>query len=159
MEEFREMLPKGQVSKIHTVEPTDPLALGVEITATGHKNTDVAILNKAEINYRDETIRMRDRNGRALLLRLKYAESKHRGTKISIYCPFVMVDRSTLGLQVKPKGGSRDFSAGSNPNSNVFLFSFPEFDEASSRAVVRVGDSDWSRVSFGQWQAFGTAGF
>lgn len=66
------MLLRGKISPIHTVEPTDALALALEIPETGHKSVEVAILSKAEISYRDDKVKMRDPQGRDLLLRLKY---------------------------------------------------------------------------------------
>lgn len=143
-------------------------------SSLGHKTSDIAILSKAEINYRDEKIKMKDSKGRHLLLRLKYkwvlsrslsnastgsrslsfSDSRSRGTKITLYSPFVMVNRTTFGLQVKPKGSIRDYSAGATTHeasANFFMFSFQEFEEPNSRAIVTVGDSEWSRVSGTSW--------
>ncbi|KAI9034346.1 hypothetical protein DFJ74DRAFT_600747 [Hyaloraphidium curvatum] len=146
-QEFHETLRRGKISPIHTVEPTDALALKFEIPDTGHTIADVAILSNTEINFRDDKIRMKDTQGRQLLLRLKYIESRGKGTKVVLYSPYVMINYTGLGIQVKSKGGMRDYTAGSDKpeqGSAPFMFSFPEFEEPSSRAVIKIGDSDWS---------------
>lgn len=62
-----------------------------------------------------------------------------------------MVNRTSVGLFVKPSSGGRNYVAGSDlqdASLGMFMFSFAdaEFEDQAKSAVLRVGDSAWSKV-------------
>lgn len=72
---------------------------------------------------------------------------------MSIYAPYVILNRTALPLHIKSKAlfGSSRTSAGHGTVDNddvqrtrPFLFSFPT-DDQKNRALIRVGDSSWSK--------------
>lgn len=76
--------------------------------------------------------------------------------KVQVYCPFVFINKTGRDFALKSKSralaGAKN-AAGHNIFSQdhsrlkpvPFLFSFPT-DDKSNRALLRIGDSDWSKV-------------
>ena len=96
-QDHRDVLKKGEIDSIHIVDPSHVLALSVQILGTGmplyflvnwfdvdFKPSDVALISNsgkelnvemlkaAEIDFRDDSIEMKDSSGRQLILGLKY---------------------------------------------------------------------------------------
>ena len=73
--------------------------------------------------------------------------------RVSIYSPYVILNRTALPLQIKSKAlfGTSKAATGHGTINNEdmqqtrpFLFSFPT-DDQKNRALIRIGDSAWSK--------------
>ncbi|KAJ3340069.1 hypothetical protein HDU93_007411 [Gonapodya sp. JEL0774] len=146
-------LRAGQVGPIHGVLPTDIIVLDLDIPEIGYQATDVAILSNVEIGYQDDKIELRNANKHAVLLRLKYIESPARTTRVQLYCPYWILNKTNLDVSVSAKSVlSSSYIASQravNRNSLLtavkpFLFSFPS-RELRNRAVLTIGSSAPSR--------------
>ncbi|TPX68863.1 hypothetical protein SpCBS45565_g02841 [Spizellomyces sp. 'palustris'] len=155
-QQHTEVLRKGDLQPIHTVDPTHLLALGVEIPNSAYRPSEVAIITNSELDYRDETLRLADPSGQQLLLRIKYQDKLDmRGRTVSIYSPYVLLNKTGVDMIFSTRslmGVTRYTSPGANEKEEVkpVLFSFPNFEPLRSRVQVKVlPNSDWSKpISF-----------
>lgn len=78
--------------------------------------------------------------------------------KITVYSPYVILNRTGLELDVSSKAffGATSRAAGQGTFTNAdemrksipFMFNFPT-DDRKNRALIKIGDSNWSKpVSF-----------
>ena len=121
----------------------------------------MAIISNTELDYRDESISLRDREARQLLLRVKYSDNlRYGGRKVSLYSPYLLVNKTGLDMAFQARTlltGGR-FAAGDTSGSQnqmkrrkteaeAFMFSYSNFEPITSRAQIKAGDSEWSKVS------------
>ncbi|KAG0143880.1 hypothetical protein CROQUDRAFT_660682 [Cronartium quercuum f. sp. fusiforme G11] len=162
---YSAFLRKGGSSPVHIVDPMDLTLLGVEFQeegVTGFQKSDYSIVNtdNPEDLPIENRLEIHDDDGLTLNLRLHYMRYPMSGgaCKIQIYCPYVVINKTGLDFAVrsKPFMGSAKSIAGQNLCGNAsrrreprpFLFSHLN-DDKRNRAVLRVGDSDWSKpISF-----------
>ncbi|TPX42076.1 hypothetical protein SeMB42_g05292 [Synchytrium endobioticum] len=157
--EYRQTLKKGTIDPVHTLDPTHLLALNIDIPGTDYLTSEVAIISNTELDYRDESISLRDREGRQLLLRVKYTDNlRYGGRKVSLYSPYLLVNKTGLDMAFQARtllAGTR-FAAGDTSASpsqmkrprtqpEAFMFSYSNFEPITSRAQIKAGDSEWSK--------------
>jgi len=156
-------LRKGGVSPIHVVELSHLLLMSVDMQDTPFKASEFAIINSGskEDFRREKTLTVKDKNNLELRLKIHYYNIPDSGGafKITLYSPYVILNRTGLELDVKSKAyfGSARSAAGQAHVASTetdarkaapFMFSFPT-DDRKNRALVKVGDSSWSQpVSF-----------
>ncbi|CAG8552629.1 14898_t:CDS:10 [Dentiscutata erythropus] len=172
-------LEKGQVTSLHLINSEHVLALNIEeITDTAFKKSEWAIINspdKSEYQI-DKTLTVTDDKNLELKLRIHYYEIPDSGGafKISIYSPYVMVNKTGLDMSFRSKSlfssakdtAGQGFVSRKEKNQQVsasdlirilyvapYMFSYAD-DNNQNRALLKVGDSEWSKpLSF---EAVGT---
>jgi len=161
--DWTNFLRKGGVSPIHVVELSHLLLMSVDMQDTPFKASEFAIINSGskEDFRREKTLTVKDKNNLELRLKIHYYNIPDSGGafKITLYSPYVILNRTGLELDVKSKAyfGSARSAAGQTLVASTetdarkaapFMFSFPT-DDRKNRALVKVGDSSWSQpVSF-----------
>jgi vacuolar protein sorting-associated protein 13A/C len=161
--DWTNFLRKGGVSPIHVVELSHLLLMSVDMQDTPFKASEFAIINSGskEDFRREKTLTVKDKNNLELRLKIHYYNIPDSGGafKITLYSPYVILNRTGLELDVKSKAyfGSARSAAGQAHVASTetdarkaapFMFSFPT-DDRKNRALVKVGDSSWSQpVSF-----------
>ncbi|KAI9340870.1 hypothetical protein BDR26DRAFT_820276 [Obelidium mucronatum] len=156
-QEHRGVLVKGAIDPIHTVNPTHSLLLSIEIIGIDFKPSEVAILSNADLSYRDETLTLKDMDDLELQLRIKYSDNlEHGGRKVSIYSPYVLLNRTGLDIYYNARSligatriaagqGATKAGAPKRDQTAPFMFSYSNFEPLRNRAQVRVGNSEWSK--------------
>ncbi|OQO13215.1 hypothetical protein B0A48_01443 [Cryoendolithus antarcticus] len=161
--DWTNFLRKGGVSPVHVVELSHLLLMSVDMQDTPFKASEFAIINSPnnEDFRRERTVTVKDQSGLDLRLKLHYYNIPESGGafKITIYAPYVILNRTGLELDVRSKayfGGAKS-AAGQTTFTDTdtdagkpkpFMFSFPS-DDRKNRALLKVGDSSWSQpVSF-----------
>lgn len=160
--DWTNFLRKGGVSPVHVVELSHLLLMSVDLQDTAFKASDFAIINSDGEDFRREKdIVVKDSKDLALRLKLHYYNIPESGGafKITVYSPYVVLNRTGLEIDVRSKayfGGTKN-AAGQGVFTNTdeearkavpFMFSFPT-DDRKNRALLKVGGSAWSKpVSF-----------
>ncbi|KAK4623994.1 Vacuolar protein sorting-associated protein 13 [Fulvia fulva] len=162
--DWTNFLRKGGVSPVHVVELSHLLLMSVDMQDTPFKSSEFAIINTNNENdfRREKNITVKDNNNLELRLKVHYYNVPDSGGafKITIYSPYVILNRTGLELDIRSKaayfGGTKS-AAGSGTFADTeedarratpFMFSFPT-DDRKNRALIKVGDSAWSQpVSF-----------
>ncbi|KAJ1897430.1 Vacuolar protein sorting-associated protein 13 [Kickxella alabastrina] len=156
-------LDRGGTAPVHAVQPSHLVLLTIRIPDAGFDRCEGTIIETSdEDEYpTDDELVMTDRQGVKLGLRLHRMDIPRSGgqcRRISIYAPYVMVNRTGLRLFYSSKGFFKGRSAvagqqgdGSSEAPNVggqssrpLMFSFGSYD-LRNRALVRVAGSEWSR--------------
>ncbi|KAI5362557.1 putative vacuolar protein sorting-associated protein [Septoria linicola] len=161
--DWTNFLRKGGVSPVHVVELSHLLLLSIDMQDTPFKASEFAIINTNDKNdfQREKTMTVKDNNNIDLRLKLHYYNVPDSGGafKITIYSPYVVLNRTGLELDIRSKAyfGATSRAAGQSTFANTeddarkakpFMFSFPT-DDRKNRAVIKVGNSAWSQpVSF-----------
>ncbi|KAK8195152.1 uncharacterized protein BKA78DRAFT_351066 [Phyllosticta capitalensis] len=157
--DWTNFLRKGGVSPVHVVELSHLLLMSVDMQDTPFKPSKFAVINSSDKeNFRREkTIEVKDDQDLSLRLKLHYFNIPDSGGafKVTIYSPYVILNRTGLDLQVRSKQflGSARAAAGQGVIANTdqgdgraqpFMFSFPT-DDHKNRAMIKVGDTNWSK--------------
>ncbi|KAI7304485.1 vacuolar protein sorting-associated protein 13, partial [Hortaea werneckii] len=160
--DWTNFLRKGGVSPVHVVELSHLLLMSIDIEDMPFKASEFSIINSNnETEFRREkNLVIKDSNDLDLRLKLHYYNVPDSGGafKITVYSPYVILNRTGLELDIKSKAyfGSTKSAAGqtvSDPDTDArrarpFMFSYPT-DDKKNRALIKVGDSAWSQpVSF-----------
>jgi vacuolar protein sorting-associated protein 13A/C len=161
--DWTNFLRKGGVSPIHVVELSHLLLMSVDMQDTPFKASEFAIINSGnkEDFRREKTLTVKDNNNLDLRLKIHYYNIPDSGGafKITLYSPYVILNRTGMELDVKSKAyfGSARSAAGQTLVASTetdarkavpFMFSFPT-DDRKNRALIKVGESSWSQpVSF-----------
>ncbi|CAG8536787.1 2817_t:CDS:10, partial [Racocetra persica] len=161
-------LEKGQVTSLHLIELDHLLLLKIEkIINTAFKESDWAIINspnKSEYQV-EKTMPITDDKNLKLNLRIHYYEIPDSGGafKFSIYSPYVMINKTGLDMAFRSKSlfQSAKDAAGQgfvsskekSPQVAPYMFSYAD-DSNQNRALLKVGDSEWSRPQ--SFEAVGT---
>jgi vacuolar protein sorting-associated protein 13A/C len=161
--DWTNFLRKGGVSPVHVVELSHLLLMSIDMQDTPFKASEFAIINSSNDNdfRREKTVTVKDSNNLELRLKIHYYNVPDSGGafKITVYSPYVILNRTGLELDIRSKAyfGSTSRAAGQSTFANSdedarkakpFMFSFPT-DDRKNRAVIKVGDSTWSQpVSF-----------
>ncbi|EMC98060.1 hypothetical protein BAUCODRAFT_32061 [Baudoinia panamericana UAMH 10762] len=161
--DWTNFLRKGGVSPVHVVELSHLLLISVDMQDTPFKASEFAIINTNNENdfRREKTLLVKDSNGLELRLKLHYYNVPDSGGafKITIYAPYVILNRTGLELDIRSKAyfSSSKSAAGQQAFADTedeartakpFMFSHPT-DDRRNRAVIKLGDSSWSQpVSF-----------
>jgi vacuolar protein sorting-associated protein 13A/C len=142
-------LNSGAVSSLNLVNPTHLLGLSIQIIGQRFKQSDVALISNSDLELRDDKISIKDADGRNLILGLDYNdECIDCGLKISIYCPYIILNRTGLDLFVRSKSLLDTSAVGqvrkvSNPMDKIidpYLFSYPKVDSLRNRVQISVDE-------------------
>ncbi|OCK84928.1 vacuolar protein sorting-associated protein 13 [Lepidopterella palustris CBS 459.81] len=157
--DWTNFLRKGGVSPVHVVELSHLLLISVDMQDTPFKPSRFGIINSTDReNFkREKTLEVKDSNDLTLNLNMHFYNIPDGGGsfKVTIYSPYVILNRTGLELDVRSKSflsqakaaAGRGVFANSEDNARKpvpFMFSFPS-DDRKNRALIKVGDSNWSK--------------
>lgn len=158
--DWSNFLRKGGVSPVHVVELSHLLLLSVDMQDTVFKASDFSIINPgSNDDFRKENrIVVKDDQGLPLNLSLHYFKIPNSGGafKVTVYSPYVVLNKTGLDLSVRAKSflqhakaAAGQFSMVDNSNEErpkalPFMFSFGN-DDNRNRALLKVADSEWSK--------------
>ena len=157
--DWTNFLRKGGVSPVHVVELSHLLLLSVDLEETTFKQSDFAIINSntREDFRRENALTIKDDQGTSLKLRLHYFNVKDSGGafKVSIYSPYVILNKTGLEIGIQSKGyfgsskatASQSIRTDSDPQKDKakpYLYSYPT-DDRKNRSQLKIGDSSWSK--------------
>lgn len=159
--DWTNFLRKGGVSPVHVTELSHLLLLSVDMQDTVFKPSDFAIINSgtSEDFHKEKTLVCKDDEGLNLHLCLHYYRIPDAGGafKVTVYSPYVILNKTALELDVRSKGFMQQARSaagqmliepprGNNEHARAlpFMFSYATEDNRN-RALLRVGDSEWSK--------------
>ena len=158
--DWSNFLRKGGVSPVHVVELSHLLLLSVDMQDTIFKPSDFAVINPGSSDdFRKENrLVCKDENGLVLHLRLHYYRAPDTGGafKVTVYSPYVILNKTGLDISIRAKGFMQaakaaagqpsivDRTQENRPKALPFMFSFGSEDQRN-RALLKVGDSEWSK--------------
>lgn len=159
-QDWSNFLRKGGVSPVHTTELSHLLLLSVDMQDTVFKASEFAIINpgSSEDFRKEHTLKCQDDQGLQLNLKLHYHRIPDSGGafKVTVYSPYVILNKTGLDLQIRHKGFLQQAKAAAGqPRLLVdvsederkvapLMFSYGN-DDHRNRAVLRVGNSEWSK--------------
>ncbi|PLW57557.1 hypothetical protein PCANC_01138, partial [Puccinia coronata f. sp. avenae] len=157
---YSTFLKKGDLFPVHIVNVMDLMLLGIEFKDEGmvgmRSQYAVVNTNNPEDVPLENRMTVLDEDGLALNLGLHYMRYPLSGGafKVQIYSPYVVINKTGLDFSIssKPFIGRVKKVAGQNLCGNAsrrkeprpLLFSHLS-DDKRNRAVIRVGDSNWSK--------------
>ncbi|KAI9725458.1 MAG: hypothetical protein M1828_003129 [Chrysothrix sp. TS-e1954] len=157
--DWSNFLRKGGISPGHVVNLSHLLLLSIDMQDTPFRQSEFAIINSPDKDFsREKTLIVKDKDDLTLRLKLHYFNVPDSGGafKVTIYSPYIILNRTGLELDVRSKSfmGSAKTAAGQAVVANhdeddtgrarPFMFSFPT-DDQKNRALLKVGDSAWSK--------------
>ena len=158
--DWSNFLRKGGVSPVHVVELSHLLLLNIDMQDTVFKSSDFAIINpsNSEDFRKERKIVCKDDNGQSLQLGLHYFKIPNSGGafKVTVYSPYVVLNKTGLDLTIKAKSFLQqakaaagqfpmvDNSNAENPKALPFMFSYGN-DDHRNRALLKIADSEWSK--------------
>jgi len=157
--DWTNFLRKGGVSPVHVTELSHLLLLSVDMQDTLFKPSEFAVINSgnAEDFRKDTSLVCRDDDSRNLNLKLYYYRVPDSGGafKVTVYSPYVILNKTGLDLGIRSKGFMQqakaaagqllvDTSDDDRPKATPFMFSFAHEDHRG-RATLKLGDSEWSK--------------
>ncbi|KAK5086299.1 Vacuolar protein sorting-associated protein 13 [Lithohypha guttulata] len=158
--DWTNFLRRGGVSPVHVVELSHLLLLSVELEDTVFKASDFAIINShtQEDFRREKEMHLKDSQDGSLRLKLHYTNIKDSGGafKVSIYSPYVILNKTGLEMQVQSKAGWSGSSSkapasqgatthsGERHKALPYLYSYPG-DDQKNRSILKMGESAWSK--------------
>lgn len=156
--DWTNFLRKGGVSPVHVVELSHLLMISVDMQDTPFKQSEFTVINSndRENFRREKTMVVKDDQNLQLRLKLHYYTIPDSGGafKVTVYAPYVILNRTGLELDVRSKAfmGATKAAAGQAIFANrdqaqkpkPFMFSFPT-DDKKNRALIKLGDSQWSK--------------
>lgn len=158
--DWSNFLRKGGVSPVHSTELSHLLLLSVDMQDTVFKPSEFAIINSgsSEDFKKEHTLKCQDDQGLQLNLKLHYHRIPDSGGafKVTVYSPYVILNKTGLDLQIRHKGFMQQArAAAGQPGLLVdvtdnerkvapLMFSFGS-DDHHNRALLRVGNSEWSK--------------
>ncbi|KAI9761476.1 MAG: hypothetical protein M4579_000986 [Chaenotheca gracillima] len=159
--DWTNFLRKGGLSPVHVVELSHLLLMSVDMQDTVFKQSDFAIINSSQSEdfRRENTLVAKDDQGLALNLKLHYYNKPDSGGafRVAVYSPYVILNKTGLEINIKSKtllqsaksaAGQGIRTEGSDESSRKalpYMFSYPNNDDRQNRALLRVGDSAWSK--------------
>jgi len=158
--DWTNFLRRGGVSPVHVVELSHLLLLSVELEDTLYKQSDFAIVNshtQEDFRREKEVVLKDDQNGQ-LRLKLHYTNIKDSGGafKVSVYSPYVILNKTGLNMSIQSKssffGGSSKSAAsqglqtqsGEEHKALPYLYSYST-DDQKNRSMLKIGESTWSK--------------
>jgi vacuolar protein sorting-associated protein 13A/C len=150
-------LEKGAKEYLHTIDPSHLLALNISIPEKELRQKEGIIITSTDLEYRDESLVLKDSIGNELTLRVHYNDSKSSGRTVSIFSPYIILNKTGQDMFFSAKSfmTSNRLTAGQGKQTHngesldPILFSYSTFEPLRSRAHIKMRDSDWSRaISF-----------
>ncbi|KAK3385903.1 hypothetical protein B0H63DRAFT_473802 [Podospora didyma] len=157
--DWSNFLRKGGVSPVHVVELSHLLLLSVDMQDTVFKPSEFAIINSGSSDdfKKEANLVCKDDAGLTLNLKLHYFRIPDSGGafKVTVYCPYVILNKTGLDLGIRSKGFMQQAKAaagqslvdagdGGGRKTQPLMFSFNNHDQ-KNRALLKVGDSEWSK--------------
>lgn len=174
--EWSNFLRKGGLSPVHVVELSHLLLMNIEMDGTPYQTSEFSIINSNDTEFDEErTITVKDAQGLELNLKLHYYEIPESGGafKVSVYAPYIILNKTGLNMMVKSKrmlqgataaagqmqtgklmdmdwcwfgvcGANWETGSTTSHKALPYMFSFPS-EERQNRALLKVGDSLWSQ--------------
>lgn len=159
--DWTNFLRKGGVSPVHVTELSHLLLLSIDMQDTMFKASEFAIINSgtSEDFHKETVLVCKDDAGLNLHLRLHYYRIPDAGGafKVTVYSPYVILNKTGLEIDVRSKGFMQQARAAAgqmlieHPDNSSdharalpFMFSYATEDNRN-RALLRVGDSEWSK--------------
>ncbi|OTB12018.1 hypothetical protein K445DRAFT_26054 [Daldinia sp. EC12] len=158
--DWTNFLRKGGVSPVHVVELSHLLLLSINMQDTKLKPSEFAIINSgAQEDFRKEyKLICKDSEDLSLHLRLHYFKIPDGGGafKVTVYSPYVVLNKTGLQVDIRAKqflqqprkaagqSALADTSDQERPKALPFMFSYNN-DDQRNRALLKIGDSEWSR--------------
>lgn len=140
---------KGTSTLVQVVTLENLLLLSVEPINCGFGKSEFAVINaRARDSFQRELITtMKHEDGAVVKLKLHYPKTKASRTslKVSIYAPYVILNRTGEKLQIQEalKFGQLSTIDSREGGNLPHVFSY-ESDRRLNRCLVRVGESQWS---------------
>jgi len=159
--DWTNFLRKGGLSPVHVVELSHLLLMSVDMQDTVFNQSEFSIINSNNTDEfkRESTLVAKDKDGLTLKLKLHYFPIPDSGGafRVSVYSPFLILNKTGLDIviksksslqQAKPAAGQAPSDGSTKKKAVPYMFSYPS-DDRRNRALLKVGDSNWSRpVSF-----------
>ncbi|KAG0637605.1 hypothetical protein HOY80DRAFT_1138202 [Tuber brumale] len=154
--EWTNFLRKGGSSPVHVIELSHLLLMSIDMQDTVYSPSDFAIINSDSTEFdKETTLVAKDNQDLELRLRLHYFPIANSGGafRVAVHSPYVILNKTGLTMMVKSKSllqsakvaaGQVQTGAGSSQRAVPYMFSYPN-DDRQNRAVLKVGDSTWSR--------------
>ncbi|KAI9821462.1 MAG: hypothetical protein M1832_003308 [Thelocarpon impressellum] len=158
--DWTNFLRKGGLSPVHVVELSHLLLMSIDMQDTVFNQSEFAIINSndQEEFRRENTLVVKDNQGLTLNLKLHYFEIPDSGGafRVAVYSPYVVLNKTGLEIHIKSKsmlqqaksaagqGVRTSAGEGSGRQALPYMFSYPS-DDRQNRAILRVGDSSWSK--------------
>ncbi|KAF2036721.1 vacuolar protein sorting-associated protein 13 [Setomelanomma holmii] len=157
--DWTNFLRKGGISPVHVVELSHLLLISVEMQDGPFKPSKFGIINSTdrESFRREKVLEVKDDNGQTLHLNMHFYNFPDGGGafKVAIFSPYIVLNRTGLELDVRSQQlmGQAKTAAGQNVLADTpdehgkalpFMFSYPS-DNKKNRALMKVGDSNWSK--------------
>ncbi|PVI04174.1 vacuolar protein sorting-associated protein 13 [Periconia macrospinosa] len=157
--DWTNFLRKGGVSPVHVVELSHLLLISVDMQDTSFKPSKFGIINSTDReNFRREKVlELKDNNDLTLHLNMHFYNYPNGGGsfKVTIFSPYIILNRTGLELDIRAKQfmGQTRAAAGQGVFGNEdnesrkaapLMFSYPTQDK-KNRALIKVGDSGWSK--------------
>ncbi len=156
--DWTNFLRKGGVSPVHVVELSHLLLLSVDVEDAPFQKSDFAIINSntQEEFRREKVLQLKDERGAQLRLKLHYTNIKDSGGafRVSIFSPYVLLNKTGLDMSVQSKaffGSSSKSSAPHGARSSSgegkalpMLYSYGTEDR-KNRSLLKIGESTWSK--------------
>lgn len=135
---------QGQSAYIHVVTLKSLLLLSVEPLNCGFEKSEFAIINVHRGSEFEREFYMSIKGQRTIRLKLHYPKRQLSKTslKVSVYAPYVILNRTGQNLQVNEKTKYMLHSVTASGDKPC-MFSFDRDGERLNRAVAKVGDSVW----------------
>ncbi|CAK7229600.1 Vacuolar protein sorting-associated protein 13 [Sporothrix bragantina] len=160
--DWTNFLRKGGVSPVHVTELSHLLLLSVDMQDTSFKPSDFAIINSgnSEDFHKEKTLVCKDDEGLNLHLGLHYYRIPDAGGafRVTVYSPYVILNKTGLEVDVRSKtfmqqarsaAGQMQIEPPHGPHEHgralPFMFSYTNNEDNRNRALLRVGDSEWSK--------------
>ncbi|KAH8730883.1 hypothetical protein GQ44DRAFT_672868 [Phaeosphaeriaceae sp. PMI808] len=157
--DWTNFLRKGGISPVHVVELSHLLLISVEMQDGPFHPSKFGIINSTdrESFRREKVLEVKDDNGQTLHLNMHFYNFPDGGGafKVAIFSPYIVLNRTGIELDVRSQQfmGQAKSAAGQNVMSNnpgetdkavPFMFSYPS-NNKKNRALLKVGDSSWSK--------------
>jgi vacuolar protein sorting-associated protein 13A/C len=157
--EWSSSLEKGALAPIHVIDSSHLLLLTLQISNTDYRTSELVAIHSPGSNGPTPAnqITLLDSSGLQLTLNLHYTTIPDSGGafKLSIYCPYVILNKTGMDICFKTPSVVRTSRVNNNSQNQYstsdvqpFLFSYGSGDNRR-RAMVKIGNADWSvPVSF-----------
>ncbi|KAF2642663.1 vacuolar protein sorting-associated protein 13 [Massarina eburnea CBS 473.64] len=157
--DWTNFLRKGGVSPVHVVELSHLLLISVDMQDTTFKPSKFGIINSTdrESFRREKVLELKDQKDLTLHLNMHFYNYPNGGGsfKVTIYSPYIVLNRTGLELDLRAKqfmgqtraaAGQGVFANDENDSAKAapLMFSYPTSDK-KNRALIKVGDSNWSK--------------
>ncbi|ONH69567.1 Vacuolar protein sorting-associated protein 13 [Cyberlindnera fabianii] len=153
--DWRNFLKKGSTSPVHVVKLEHFLLLSVQPVDTGFAKSDFAIINAPDSSEfkRETRLCLKHEDSQTLKLGIHYSTSHSgAGLKVTVFSPYVILNRTSRELFVRENYNTLHSKVTGDDvlkTTAPMMFSFNEEADVKSRALVKFGDSGWSKpVSF-----------